>query len=160
MLYKLVPIAGVLSMLLSLGGNIVPTAASGYKVKVPRFSYGGLMRTRSNDADIEDPDEFLEKDESDSQIFANMVEQRAKHPRGGQRFFGVWCGIAFQVFWIGVVMVACWFVGSGSILFWYCKVCNIFRYACHRRRHYLLTSVLGLGLDVALVSHCRGILDL
>ena len=123
MLYKLVPVAGVLSMMLSLGGNIVPTEASSYKKEGPRFSYMGLVRTRSNEAEIEEPEEALEEEESDSQVFANMVERRAKDVRGGQRFMRVWIGIILQLFWIGVVMVACWFVGSGSILFWWCKVC-------------------------------------
>ena len=122
MLYKLVPIAGVLSMMLSLGGNIVPTEASSYKKKVPRFSYMGLVRTRSNEAEIEEPEEVVDQDESDSQVFANMVERRARDFRGGQRFMRVWIGIALQLFWIAVVMVACWFIGSGSILFWWCKV--------------------------------------
>ena len=127
LLYKLVPIAGVLSMMLSLGGNIVPTEASSYKKKlqeeeVPRFSYMGLVRTRSNEAKIEEPEKAVDQDESDSQGFANMVERRANDLRGGQRFMRVWIGIALQLFWIAVVMVACWFIGSGSILFWWCKV--------------------------------------
>lgn len=39
-LYKLVPLAGVLSMMLSLGGNIVPTQVNEYE-RVDSFSYQG-----------------------------------------------------------------------------------------------------------------------
>ena len=122
MLYKLVPIAGVLSMLLSLGGSIVPTDASSYRTKLPRFSYMGLVRTRSNEEEIDEPEETLDQDESDSQIFADMVERRAKDRRGGQSFSRVWIGIILQLFWIAVIMVACWLIGSGSIVFWWCQV--------------------------------------
>lgn len=121
MLYRLVPVAGVLSMLLSLGGNIIPTEASVYKKHVPRFSYMGLVRTRS-DAEIEGPEEILDQDDSDSQVFADMVERRAKDPKGGQRFMRVWIGMALQVFWIAVVNAMCYLIGSGSILFWWCQV--------------------------------------
>ncbi|KAL8832879.1 MAG: hypothetical protein Q9170_004699 [Blastenia crenularia] len=119
--YKLMPIAGVLSMMLSLGGNIVPTEASDYKMKAPRFTYGGLVATRSREDDTEEPEDLLGTDECDSQVFADMVARRAKDPRGGQRFARVWYGIILQIFWIGVVMTACWYAGSGSILIWWCK---------------------------------------
>lgn len=111
-------------MLLSLGGNIVPTDASGYEMKVPRFSYGGLIGTHSKEEDVEEAENIWTTDEPDSQIFADMVERRAKDVRGGQRFSRVWVGVALQVFWIAVVMTACWLAGSGGILFWWCKVCE------------------------------------
>ena len=120
--YKLMPVAGVLSMLLSLGGNIIPTDASGYEMKVPRFSYGGLIATRSKEDDVEEAENIWTTDEPDPQIFADMVERRAKDVRGGQRFSLVWFGVALQVFWIAVVMIACWLAGSGGILFFWCKV--------------------------------------
>ncbi|KAL8757771.1 MAG: hypothetical protein Q9199_001983 [Rusavskia elegans] len=115
------PVARVLSMMLSLGGNIVPTEASGYQMKAPRFSYGGLVASRSKENDAEEPDDFQTTEEPDSQVFANMVERRAKDPTGGQKFVRVWYGIILQLCWIGVVMTACWFAGSGSILVWWCK---------------------------------------
>lgn len=120
--YKLMPVAGVLSMLLSLGGNIVPTEASDYEMKAPRFSYGGLIATRCKEEDTEEPEEGPKAGEPESQVFADMVERGAKDPRGGQRFARVWCGMVLQFFWIAVVMTTCWFVGSGSILIWWCKV--------------------------------------
>lgn len=156
--YKLMPVAGVLSMMLSLGGNIVPTEASGYQMKAPRFSYGGLVASRSNENDAEEPDDLQTTDEPDSQVFANMVERRAKDPRGGQRFVRVWYGIILQLCWIGVVMTACWFAGSGSILVWWCKVSEKIRDACHDRFYHSLTYATGLGLDVALVPHASSFL--
>lgn len=44
-LYKLVPLAGVLSMLLSLGGNIVPNTAGEYELE--GYNYGGVIGTAS-----------------------------------------------------------------------------------------------------------------
>ena len=122
--YKLMPVAGVLSMFLSLGGNIVPTDASGYEMKVPRFSYGGLIATRSKEEDVEEAENISITDQPDSQIFADMVERRAKDVRGGQKFSRVWVGVALQLFWIAIVMIACWLAGSGGILYWYCTVCE------------------------------------
>ena len=161
MLYKLVPIAGVLSMLLSLGGstNFIPTEASSYEKKVPRFSYMGMVRTRSNEAEIEEPEEVWDEDESDSQVFANMVERRAKNVRGGQKLMRLWIGIILQLFWITVIMVACWLLGAGSILFWWCQVRWESRSVYHHHHdRYLLTFVPGLGLDVVMVFHSSGLL--
>ncbi|KAI4119219.1 MAG: hypothetical protein LQ345_000813 [Seirophora villosa] len=68
--YNLMPIAGILSMMLSIGGNIAPTDASGYEMKVPRFLYRGLVATRSS----EEEDSWT-TDESDSQVFAEKGER-------------------------------------------------------------------------------------
>ena len=129
--YKLMPVAGVLSMLLSLGGNIVPTDASGYEMKVPRFSYGGLIATRSKEEDVEEAENNLTTDQPDSQIFADTVERRSKDFRGCQSFSRVWVGVFLQLFWIAVVMIACWLAGSGGILYWYCTVCESAPLACY-----------------------------
>ena len=122
--YKLMPVAGVLSMMLSLGGNIVPTDASGYEMKVPRFSYGGLIATRAKEEDVEEAENISRTDQQDSQIFADTVERRSKDFRGGQSFSRVWVGVFLQLFWIAIVMIACWLAGSGGILYWYCTVCE------------------------------------
>ena len=111
-------------MLLSFGGNIVPTDASGYEMKVPRFSYGGMIATRSREDDVEEAENIGTTDEPDPQTFADMVERRAKDVRGGQTFSTVWVGVALQLLWIGVVMTTCWLAGSGGILYWWCKVCE------------------------------------
>ncbi|KAL9005233.1 MAG: hypothetical protein Q9188_001993 [Gyalolechia gomerana] len=80
-----------------------------------------LVAFRSKEDDAEEPEDFLRTDDPDSQVFADMVERRAKDPRGGQRFARIWYGIVLQLFWIAVVMTACWFAGSGSIFVWWCK---------------------------------------
>ena len=43
-LYKLVPLAGVLSMVISLGGNIVPMEVNQYE-RVDAFNYQGFIAT-------------------------------------------------------------------------------------------------------------------
>lgn len=159
LVYKLMPIAGVLSMMLSLGGNIVPTEASHYEIKAPRFSYGGWVATCSKEDDLDECEDSPKADDSDPKAFAGMVERRAKDPRGGQRFARVWYGVLLQLFWIAVIMTACWFAGSGSILVWWCKVggmlCSILLDLFGAR----LTSLQGLGLDVALVRHGGNLVD-
>ena len=125
--YKLMPIAGILSMLLSLGGNIVPTEASDYELGGKAFSYGGMIATIQQDE--EESDEFEERLKhttlSDAQKFAARVEVRSKDMRGGQRYLKVWYGIVLQCFWLAIVLGACWFTQSGSVVVWWCKVCNL-----------------------------------
>ena len=48
--YKLMPLAGILSMLMSLGGTMVPTQAGAYNLKVS-FTYGGIMATTNTGKD-------------------------------------------------------------------------------------------------------------
>ncbi|KAL9013160.1 MAG: hypothetical protein Q9173_002134 [Seirophora scorigena] len=106
--YNLMPIAGVLSMMLSLGGNIVPTDASGYEMKVPRFSYRGLVATRSSEEE-----DCWTTDEPDSQVFADMVERRAKDPRGDRKLVRVWL---VRRVWLILVW---WCENSGWMWIWY-----------------------------------------
>jgi hypothetical protein len=57
-LFRLMPLAGVLSMLLSLGGNIIPTEAREYSAN-SKFSYGGFIATANADSGDEAGDERL-----------------------------------------------------------------------------------------------------
>lgn len=53
--YKLMPLAGILSMLLLLGGSIVPSNASNYELNPVTFSYGGLIATEHEEPKVEAP---------------------------------------------------------------------------------------------------------
>ncbi|KAI0468248.1 hypothetical protein F4859DRAFT_524736 [Xylaria cf. heliscus] len=114
MLYKLVPLAGILSMLLSLGGNIVPNSASDYDSDT--YKYDGIIDTgnirRASSQSIK---------EMDPSTFAELVKARAENPHGGSKRTIALIGIISQIFWIGVIVFACWLTESGAILAWWCQ---------------------------------------
>ncbi|OCL05887.1 hypothetical protein AOQ84DRAFT_390574 [Glonium stellatum] len=118
-LYKLVPIAGVLSMLLSLGGNIVPTSASDYETQLDQFSYQGMIGTmdKGSVSYEEDGDEELPPNEK----FSRQVQRRAMDTRGGKTWTVVMVGITSQLFWLAVILVACYLTQCGGIVAWWCK---------------------------------------
>jgi hypothetical protein len=117
-LYKLMPIAGVLSMLLSLGGNIVPMDLNDYET-VEQFSYAGMIPTADSKADGV---AFQPVGETEAERFASQVYLRALDARGARRTLAIWGGIALQLFWLACILMACWFLGSGSIIVWWCTV--------------------------------------
>lgn len=119
--YKLMPIAGVLSMLLSLGGNIVPTDASDYELNSAALSYGGMIATHTDDQEAEEMEEH-HSSLFGAQAFAAKVEARSRDMRGGTKYIRVWYGIIMQCLWLGVLLGTCWFTQSGSIIVWWCKV--------------------------------------
>ena len=121
--YKLMPLAGILSMCLSLGGNIVPANANDYELNPATFSYGGLIATQHEDTEAEDVLERQNGLES-AKGFAVKVKLRSQDPRGGTKYVRVWYGIFIQILLIGVLLGACWFTQSGSVLVWWCKVCS------------------------------------
>ena len=119
--YKLMPLAGVLSMLLSLGGTMIPSHASEYEVKASGFSYGGLMATTKEDEKEDYSDAQLD-DRTEPEKFAARVEHRSKDLRGGRKYIRVWYGITIQTLWLSLLIFSCWFVSSGSVIPWWCTV--------------------------------------
>jgi len=117
--FKLMPLAGILSMLLSLGGNIAPTEANDYELN-SALSYGGMIATSKEDD--EDGTEDTRPALSNAQAFAAQVDARSQDMKGGTKFVRVWYGVILQLFWLAVLLSACWFTQSGSILVWWCKV--------------------------------------
>lgn len=120
MLYKLVPFAGVMSMLLSLGGNIVPNTSSDYEQE--GYTYGGIIGNTSNIGDAES--RLLSVKTIDAATFAQVVKARADNPLGGSKRFVASIGIFCQVFWVGIIVFACWFTEGGSVIVWWCNVSN------------------------------------
>ena len=116
------PLAGVLSMFLSLGGTMIPSSASEYEVKASGFSYGGLMAS-AKDEEKEDFLDLQDHDGSEAELFAARVEQRSRDTRGGRKYVRVWYGIVLQTMWVSVLVFACWFAQSGSVIVWWCTVC-------------------------------------
>ena len=118
-LYKLTPIAGVLSMLLSLGGNIVPQSSSDYEIKQGNFQYGGFVATSSEA--FQDDDDVYDPNGSEVQQFASRVERRGRELRGSRKGMTIAFGMLLQSFWLAVLMAACWFTEQGGIVVWWCQ---------------------------------------
>ena len=163
-LYKLMPLAGVLSMLLSLGGNIVPTQTSDYKLKTSAFSYDGFIATSHAGEGKDEADDLKDLSCSDAKKFAKRVERRANKPRGEMREMkrlAVGFGIGLQLFWLVVLLAACWFLQSGSVVAWWCQVsANSQPYVSTAGPILILSlysltksSNLGMGLGALLVSN-------
>lgn len=130
-LYKLMPLAGFLSMLLSLGGNITPSKAGEYDPS-RSFDYGGMMpNTYGGKYDDEiDKEASNQVDNSgrrsrsqlsEAQLFAQKVKLRAQDDAGGDSYGRVWLAITIQFFLIGVILIAMYFGQLGGVITWWCK---------------------------------------
>ncbi|ETS82470.1 hypothetical protein PFICI_04346 [Pestalotiopsis fici W106-1] len=146
--YKLVPIAGVLSMLLSLGGSLTPSNVGHYNPD-ESFSYGGFMptnlvtvpqRQESRPSSHVDDQHQRPKLESlhgepkpqnqkqkpdislnDMQSFAQEVRIRAEEPSGGSIFLGIWFAMALQVGLIVALLIPMYFAQQGAVITWWCR---------------------------------------
>lgn len=127
--FKLMPLAGVLSMCLSLGGTMVPSTAGEYNPNTA-FSYGGMIATtelaeKRIGQDLEEGG--LEK-LSTAERFANRVARRADEVCGGGLYGRVWLGVAIQVVLVATIMIALWYGQLGGIITWWCQVSFLHRW--------------------------------
>ena len=122
-LYKLMPLAGILTMSLSLGGTIIPTQAGEYDPKAP-LSYDGMMPTNTNDKralqDLLEQNGLADLPAADR--FARRVEKRAWSDEGGSMYTRVWSGVVVQAFLISVILIALWYGQLGGVIVWWCTV--------------------------------------
>ena len=156
LVYKLVPLGGFLSMLLSLGGNIVPSQASDYRISSDGMNYGGLIgksRTRNSELDDED---LLQFSPGVDEVwkFAARVKYRAQMKTGAVENHRIIFAMALQVFWIAIIAGACWFTQIGSIVVWWCTVIITLDIAFDQAN-----TNSGMVLDDILVSCSRGIIS-
>jgi hypothetical protein len=155
--YKLMPVAGVLTMFLSLGGTITPSQAGDYDPKAS-YSYGGMISTdwTAESRLQRGPDDRDSQHTSKSVRFAAKVNERARDTRGGSRYWAVWLGVLIQMVLVGVVLVALWFGQLGGVITWWCRVkpplCSfMFKTELITRFLYIV-----VGLDVVLVLSSSG----
>lgn len=120
-LYKLVPIAGLLSMLLSLGGNIMPMEVNSYE-RMDTFTYSGMMASRPDEMITAPTAKHAASGGSEAEFFADEVHSRAMDHGGSKKSIAVLCGILLQLLWLGCIVGACWFTVSGGIVVWWCTV--------------------------------------
>ncbi|KAI0520940.1 hypothetical protein F5B22DRAFT_598928 [Xylaria bambusicola] len=136
-LYKLVPISGILSMFLSLGGSITPSNVGDYDPNKP-FSFGGFVptipveasrrpksRTTSHinegEANIYKRDEELMV-EDDINKFAREIKERAEDDGGGDIFLRVWFAMGIQITLIAALLVPMYYAQRGAVITWWCRV--------------------------------------
>jgi hypothetical protein len=124
--FKLVPIAGLLSMFLSMGATITPSDVGEYD-SGKAYSYGGLMptvRTNLNHQDHDEANSDMEsfREHSEAKKFALQVSRRAEDVSGGDVFFRVWFAVFLQLAMIGVILVAMWYAQRGAVIPWWCRV--------------------------------------
>jgi hypothetical protein len=120
-LYKLMPLAGVLSMILSLGGNIVPMEVNQYE-RIDSFSYAGMVGSLPEEQPTVPTDESSEKGLTEAQKFGREVHDRAMNYEGSNKSGVISLGIALQLFWLACILSACGFIQMGGILVWWCTV--------------------------------------
>ncbi|KAJ9613488.1 hypothetical protein H2200_003430 [Cladophialophora chaetospira] len=129
--YKLMPIAGVLSMLLSLGGTITPSDSQDYDVS-KGLRFGGLMRSRQKPDDK--PQEKGDNGRAGSprlerkpvpmskeQAFAEKVFQRAQDDSGNS-YARAWIGVGLQMIFFTAIMTTMWYAQKGGVITWWCQV--------------------------------------
>ena len=122
--YKLMPLSGVLSMFLSLGGTLVPENAGAYDPQAS-FTYGGLMATDSSspiqrDHTSSEPKEHT-GNKNGAEAFAEKVRQRSEE-EGGSNYNRVWFGVGIQCILVVVILIALWYGQMGGVITWWCNV--------------------------------------
>ncbi len=108
----------MLSILLSLGGSIVPMEVNDYE-NVDAFQYQGMVAVA--DVRVEDQDGHETK-KTEAERFADQVLIRARDPVQSRPTMSITLGMLIQVCAIGAILIACWFLESGAILVWWCEV--------------------------------------
>ncbi|KAI1734267.1 hypothetical protein F4680DRAFT_471267 [Xylaria scruposa] len=127
-LYKLVPISGIFSMFLSLGGSITPSNVGDYDPNKP-FSFGGFVPTipvetsrqpsrTTNHSDAR----YNNIDASDEENFAREIKQRAEDDGGGSIFLRVWLAMGVQVVLVIALLIPMYYAQRGAVVTWWCRV--------------------------------------
>lgn len=128
--YKLVPVAGILSMCLSLGGSITPSNVGDYDPDEP-FSYGGFMPTNAvkGSGRMSRPGSIMEDDSdleghnmSERERFIEEVRRRADEDGGGDIFLGVWIAMGVQLILIVAMLGPMYYAQRGAVVVWWCRV--------------------------------------
>ncbi|EMD01098.1 hypothetical protein BAUCODRAFT_135834 [Baudoinia panamericana UAMH 10762] len=83
-LYKLMPLAGVLSMVLSLGGNIVPMEVNQYE-RVDSFAYAGMVGSIAKEQPVHPSSASKTKGLTQAQEFAEQVHAKSVDFTGSRK---------------------------------------------------------------------------
>lgn len=118
--YKLMSIAGVLSMFLSLGETVTPSKAGDYDPK-SRFSYSEIMPSSKPQSAVDTIDP-QDPSPSDAKKFAGKVQARAMDDIGGSQNQIVWLRVVAQLCLKGVIFTAMRYGQLGGAITWWCRV--------------------------------------
>ncbi|RDL32369.1 uncharacterized protein BP5553_08825 [Venustampulla echinocandica] len=127
-LYKLMPLAAVLTMFLSLGGTVNPNDGMAPPSKV-RAQSTGKVRVNDNDETQDGMEQgMLLHDMSAPKVenetarnFAEEVRLRAAGALNETRHWVIWVGIVIQAIGIAVVLTVLWFGQRGAVIPWWCR---------------------------------------
>lgn len=109
----------MLSIVLSLGGNIIPMDVRDYE-GIDAFHYQSLMPVGVAEQQLPADGSALPSDPADR--FALRVFNRARADTGAQPIMRIYCGMAMQLAWIGCILGACYVLSVGAIVVWWCDV--------------------------------------
>lgn len=149
-LYKLVPLAGFLSSVLSLGGSIVPHQVSDY-TSLEDFSYSGMPTNNAVDGLMKRRPSgrtWTDSSEPEPQLiaehFADQVYARAMDSRGSSKLMKISLGILGLSACVLLICGACYMLSAGSIVVWWCTVSTDF--TCKKARLTQTGRQLGVHL--------------
>ena len=104
---KVCPLAGFLSSILSLGGNIIPDeitdSDSPGKKETPKLDESVLHLT-------------------DPELFAIQVAERARQLDGRFPTASIYGAMASQLVLVGAILGGCYFLSAGTLISWWCDV--------------------------------------
>ncbi|ERF76036.1 hypothetical protein EPUS_01369 [Endocarpon pusillum Z07020] len=117
--YKLMPVAGVLTMCLSLGGTIMPSQAGQYDPK-GAFDFGGILvsdrKARKEYAKLDEET----KHNGQAQLFAEKVRERADDQRGAN-YGKIWLAVVMLLAFNVQIVVILWYAERGAVIPWWCS---------------------------------------
>ncbi|OWP04676.1 hypothetical protein B2J93_5695 [Marssonina coronariae] len=122
---KLMPLAGILSMLLSLGGSMVPSTASEYNPS-DTYTYEGMMSTASvtnKHVNITEQEVHagLAAAESRNALRDEVLQRVQTFSEGGGSYLNVWIGLAFQLVFVAALILTLWYAQLGAVIPWWCQ---------------------------------------
>jgi len=123
-LYKLMPLAGVLTMFLSLGGTINPNAEINSQLKAKMRERYDVDGRNGMYQGIPDQEPQSHIDDETVKQFAEKVKHRAGS-RGAldkTRHWAIWVGLSIQAVGIAAVLLVLWFGQLGAVIPWWCMV--------------------------------------
>lgn len=123
---KLMPIAGIFSMLLSLGGSMVPSSASEYNPS-DTYTYEGMMSTAAvinkhvNVTELEVQTGLVAAEPTNA-LRDEIIHRAGSFSEGGGSYMNVWLGLGFQMTLIAALILTLWYAQLGAVIPWWCLV--------------------------------------
>lgn len=118
--YKLMPIAGILTMRLSLGGTIMPSQAGDYDPKTA-YDFDGLLVSESVGKEVDVKLDEKDNDKGKAEIFAEKVKERAEDQRGAS-YGKIWVAVVILLGFNIEILVILWYAERGAVIPWWCSV--------------------------------------